>query len=318
MASTTAPRPRCQRSAVGSTLIDAAIDNTIAEHRGAQYRRRLLPRLAMCVATGLLVSCLAPRPSMVPPPQQLKIAGHKAGSWKKLRQQGDHVARRAEDDMSASEQEELKRKIAALQEKLSQGSVQPEDPELSPENVPLPPAFAGGYYDKDYRDENVNKLLEDAWQAVEADLPELTTVDERRMGFMVDKQYVFARGNTSAKNPIYKRKQEVLDNQIEQQGTYMREFNRVLKKAKTLESVKTIVDLYENGAEGYDKRLVKQDIETLKSRSRVSGIFFRDVLPAILDNPIKDAVAGLVITLASLAVFVALCFCFYPPVTEEA
>jgi len=335
LASTAAPRPRCQRpaagknSAVGSTLAEGAADSTIAEHRGAEYRRRLLPRLAMCVATGLLFSCLAPGPSMVPPPQktsaarlaathQPKITGREAGSWKRLRQQGDHVARGAGNDMPSSEQEELKRKITALQEKLSQGSLQQEEPEFDPENVPLPPAFAGGYYEKDYRDEEVNKILEDAWMAVEADLPELETVDERRMGFMVDKQYVFARGNTSAKNPIYKRKQEVLDNQIEQQGSYMREFNRVVRKARELESVKKIVDLFENGAEGYDKRLVKQDIETLKTRSRLSGIFFRDVLPTIMENPIKDAIAGLVITLLALATFVALCFCFYPPVTEES
>lgn len=283
----------------------------------------------MCVATGLLVSCLVPSPNLVPPPQQTaaarlaatnqlpKTAGGKAGRWKRLRQQGDHVARSAEDDMSAAEKEDLQRKIAELQEKLSQGSVQPEQEELNPENVPVPPAFAGGYYDKDYRDENVNKLLEDAWQAVQTDLPELQTVDERRMGFTVDKQYVFAKGNTSANNPIYKRKQEVLANQIEQQGSYMKEFSRAVKKAKELESVKKIVDLYENGAEGYDKRLVKQDIETLKSRSRTGGIFFRDVLPTVMQNPIKDAIAGLVLSVVSFAIVVALCFCFYPPVAPE-
>jgi len=336
VASANAPRPRWQRksdrsSAVGTAEADATADSAIAEHRGAQYRRRLLPRMAMCVATGLLVTSLAPGQSMVPPPQQTaamsrrlavtnqlpKIGGRTVGNGKRLRQQRDQIARGAGEAPSPEEQEELKKKIAALQAKLSSGSVQPEEPEFDPENVPVPPAFAGGYYDKDYRDENINQQLQDAWDQVQADLPELETVDERRMGFMVDKQYVFAKGNTSANNPIYKRKQEVLANQIEQQGSYMREFSRVVKKARELDSVKKIVDLFENGGPDYDRRLVKQDIETLKTRSRLGGIFFRDVLPTILENPIKDAIAGLVVSLFLFGFAVALCFCLYPPVTEE-
>mmetsp|Transcript_47430 Transcript_47430/g.91678 ORF Transcript_47430/g.91678 Transcript_47430/m.91678 type:complete len:342 (+) Transcript_47430:81-1106(+) len=336
VASAAAPRPRCQRPAAGKNsnvelaVADAMADGTIAEHRGAQYRRRLPLRLAMCVAIGLVLPCLAPSPSMVPPPQQTaavrlaathllsKTSGRKAGSWKRLRQQGDHVARGAGEDMSSSEQEDLKRKIAELQAKLTEGGAQPEEPEPIPEDAPLPPAFAAGYYDKDFRNEEVNKLLEDAWEEVQAALPELATVDDRRMGFMVDKQYVFSRGNTSAQNPIYKRKQEVLANQIEQQGSYMKEFNKAVKKARELKAVKTIADLYENGAEGYDRRIVRQDIETLKTRSRVGGIFFRDILPEIMQDPFKDAVGLLITVLVLLAVFGTLCFCLYPPVNPDA
>merc|ERR1712032_1199912 len=123
---------------------------------------------------------------------------------------------------------------------------------------------------------------------------------------------------TSAQNPIYKRKQEVLANQIEQQGSYMKEFNKAVKKARELKAVKTIVDLYENGAEGYDRRIVRQDIETLKTRSRVGGIFFRDILPEIMQDPFKDAVGLLITVLVLLAVFGTLCFCLYPPVNPDA
>merc|ERR1712217_428618 len=129
-----------------------------------------------------------------------------------------------------------------------------------------------------------------------------------------DKQYVFQAGDASRKNPIYKRKYEVLGMTLNQQEQYMRSFDRAVKKAKGLKSVEKIIDLRKNGGGGLDKKQVKAEIEKLKLDSRIAMLFFRDIIPGVLDNPITNAITGLLATAGLILMTLAFCFCFFPPI----
>jgi len=158
------------------------------------------------------------------------------------------------------------------------------------------------------------KLREVYELAMEELADELTAVEEARMGMVADKQYVFKRQDMPKAEAIYKRKYEVLGMTITQQEAYMKAFTRTVKVAKKSETVRELIELMNKGK---NNRQVDAEIRRLSSTSRVSGLFFRDILPQVKADPVQDAISGLAITLALIVMIVLLLCCLAPPVTME-
>mmetsp|Transcript_49314 Transcript_49314/g.142901 ORF Transcript_49314/g.142901 Transcript_49314/m.142901 type:complete len:245 (-) Transcript_49314:248-982(-) len=205
----------------------------------------------------------------------------------------------AEGAAASDEEERLRARVAALEEKLGERVAEPAPAEGAAAAATVAPVVA------------------EAFQAVLDELPELQVVDDARLGMMPDKQYVFSAGDASKGNPIYKRKYEVLGMTLRQQDTYMKVFRKAVKKAKDLESVTAVTELMKNGGGGLDKDSVKAEIEKLKKSSRLASLFFRDLLPEVLDNPIANSIAGIVASLGLVAVTVLICLCFFPPIPPD-
>mmetsp|Transcript_139633 Transcript_139633/g.389479 ORF Transcript_139633/g.389479 Transcript_139633/m.389479 type:complete len:314 (+) Transcript_139633:55-996(+) len=305
-----APVPiRSARSDSGRTA-PASVAACVPPHSGAApaglgransavvgHHRRLVARLALCLALGLFLPGWAP-PSTAPwvhgpsgaasPSPRLRGAGPLRAAPERGALEGS-----AGSEAGSSSEAELRARVAELEARLGERISQPA-------RAPVGEA-------------EVAPVVEQAFKAVMDDLPELQGVDDARLGVMPDNQYVFQQGDASRGNPIYKRKYEVLGMTLTQQETYMRSFNRAVRKAKTLESVQALIDLQRNGGQGLDKKQVKAEIEKLKQGSRLATLFFRDIVPEVLDNPLANAVTGLLATAGLVLLTLLFCFCFFPP-----
>eukprot|EP00415_Alexandrium_ostenfeldii_P004520 UN4520 len=134
---------------------------------------------------------------------------------------------------------------------------------------------------------------------------------------MPDKQYVFSAGNASRQNPIYRRKYEVLGMTLNQQENYMKTFTRAARRGKDLESVKAVIEMMKNGVDGLDKKQVKAETDKLMKGNRLASLFFRDVVPEILDDPVANTLAGLAASLGLIILTLLVCFCFLPPFPQD-
>uniref|UniRef100_A0A7S3TV74 Uncharacterized protein n=1 Tax=Strombidinopsis acuminata TaxID=141414 RepID=A0A7S3TV74_9SPIT len=163
----------------------------------------------------------------------------------------------------------------------------------------------------------VNPIIQKAYDEVIEALPQMETVDAARLGVIAEKQYVFSQGDASRKNPIYKRKYEVLGMTLNQQEAYMTAFKRAVKAAKASPAVEKMIKLLKEGGGGLDKKQVKTEVNKLTRDSRVARVFFRDIIPEVLEDPIKDSIGGIVATLGLLAATLCLCFAFFPPIPPD-
>lgn len=152
------------------------------------------------------------------------------------------------------------------------------------------------------------------WQEVKAALPQLGDVEDARMGFTAEKQYVFSQGNASRENPIYKRKMEVLGMTINQQTNYMKAFKRAVRAAKEVTAVQELAELVKDRKR--DKN-VAAEVEDIIAYDRSAQTFFSDILPEVLDNPIANTITGILSTLALVIMTLLFCVCFFPPVVPE-
>lgn len=155
--------------------------------------------------------------------------------------------------------------------------------------------------------------VEQLFQTVLAELPELQKVEDARLGMRPDKQYIFQQGDADRKNPIYKRKYEVLGMTLNQQETYMKSFNRAVKAAEKLDSVKKIIELTDTK----DKRILAE-VNDLKEKSPLAFVFFKDIVPEVLDDPLSSAIQGLIATAVLLLALLCFCLCILPPVPPSA
>lgn len=297
-----APRSRAQSASAG----DVAGSGATADLRGsdAAYRRRLAIRVAVCFALGSLLPGQGPplvAPWAVASPSTFRVTTA-------VRLRGAIVQVRAEPPEGpatgaekSDTEAELRARVAELELKLGEKAKQNSRQDAADSTPPRV----------------LNSVVDQAFKQVLADMPELEQCDDARLGVMPDKQYVFQQGNASRENPIYKRKYEVLGMTLNQQEAYMKSFNRCVRKAKSLDSVKSLIELQKRGGGGLDRKQVTQEVERLKQRSRLATLFFRDIVPEVLDDPIANSITGLIATAGIVLLTLLMCFCFFPPIPPQ-
>lgn len=298
-------RPRPTGAAVQPAAAPVAVGSA---HGAARYGRRLLPRIAVVLCVGLVLPGWPPRGELLPVAPEgptVFVPAASAISMHGARLRGaSQVPRKAEE--SEDDSEALRQKVAALQQKLAAQEAATQAAQAAAPPAAVPPAALP-----------VNPAVQAAYDAVLAALPELEKVDDARLGMVAEKQYVFQEGDASRDNPIYKRKYEVLGMTLNQQEAYMKAFKRCVKVAKESKEVEAMIKLVKEGGAGLDKREVKTEVDKLARDSRLARTFFRDVVPEVLEDPIKDAVGGLLATFGLIALSLCLCFIFFPPIPPD-
>lgn len=165
--------------------------------------------------------------------------------------------------------------------------------------------------------EEVNPIVQQAFDAAIASVPRLQKVDDARLGMTGENQYVFSQGNASRQNPIYRRKYEVLGMTMNMQENYMKAFTGAVKEAKASPDVKRMIELQSKGGQGLTKKEVRIEIDKLKKASRLATLFFKDVVPEVLDDPIANTITGLAASAVFVGATLLFCFCLLPPVPPQ-
>lgn len=256
------------------------------------YQRRLLPRIAVCLALGLMFPGrqLAAEPSFVGPPAAPgRLRG---GSGRGL------VPQAAEPEGGAESEAALRAKVEELERRLGA--------QTAGGQAPSPPQPAAA--------ESVNPSINAAWEAVLEELkPALLEVNDARLATMASDQFVIKPGE-ERKEAIYKRKYQVLGATINQQEMYMKSFKKVVRLAKNSEKTAKLIDMMKKGVDDLDRKKVRLEVAKLQKNSREATIFFRDVAPEVMEDPVADTISGLLATFGLLAVSFLLCLCLFPPI----
>jgi len=215
------------------------------------------------------------------------------------------VARRAEPSEQEAqataaqgdgdENAELRARVAELEQRLGQRvmEMEQEGPQVSP-------------------------VMRELYDAAIQDLPQLAECDEARVASMAKNTMVLDPGEDPSKRmSIYRRKYEVMGKALTQQEDYMRAFRRVVKAAKSSKVLEDIIELYKKGGRGLSKKQVRADMDLLMQESRLATLLFRDVVPEVLDNPIANAITGVIATIGIVILTLLFCFCFFPPIPPQ-
>ncbi|CAE8594623.1 unnamed protein product [Polarella glacialis] len=258
------------------------------------FRRGLAARLTV----GLVLGCLLPGRDFVGPPS---LRGRR----------GQELAASADESSEEASASEASSAEASSAEASLRARVAELERRLSERTAPAPEAQA-------VEDERPPSPVRLAFERVLEGIPELVDVDNARLGMTDDKAYIFSKGDASWKNPIYKRKYEVMGMALTQQETFFKALGRASKKAKESEAIKELIKFQKEGCEGMTKKEVKQEIAQIEQTSKLAGIVFRDLIPEVTKDPVMDAFFGLGTTFALIIATLLFCLCFFPPLPPEA
>eukprot|EP00931_Biecheleriopsis_adriatica_P005807 TRINITY_DN107293_c0_g1_i1.p1 TRINITY_DN107293_c0_g1~~TRINITY_DN107293_c0_g1_i1.p1 ORF type:complete len:281 (-),score=56.47 TRINITY_DN107293_c0_g1_i1:115-957(-) len=202
---------------------------------------------------------------------------HRVTSW-----------RAAEPDSEAA----LRERVANLEQRLAQ-KLDPSAASEGPSASPLADLLA---------------------QCIE-ELPEIAAIKEARLG-MTDSgtRNVFEMGDASKKNPIYRRKYEVMGMVMTQQEEFKKACRRAQKAAAKSPAMKELIELSKRGGNGMSRREVKAEMARLAAEDDTASIIFSNILPQVAEDPVSDVLGQLAAIIFILVAVILLGFCALPPV----
>jgi len=204
----------------------------------------------------------------------------------------------SQDEALAAENERLKAELAAMR-----GQAAPA-PAPVVAQAEVPDAADANADDKFKLRSTITKVLEDL-------RVEIKDIEDARLGFTESGNFMYAQDQDDpAKNVIFKRKSEVLQASLGQQEACMRAIGAAFRKGKELESVKSLVEM--------DQKEKKNPEYVELKRMYMEGnqwvdIVFKDVVPKVAEDPVKDTIFGLLATGILVGATLLACLCLFPP-----
>jgi len=281
----------------------------------------LVLRFAVCFLVGL---CLPAR-QLFPEEEQQAFVGAPATVG---RLRGSHPgppprqrAAEASGNPEGSEEEDaaaLRAKVAELEKRL--GEQEAREAAAPPPSSPTDLAVAAAREQARRRAQPVNPDLMAVWEVVKEDLTEnFEQVKSGQAVLMGGVQMKGANEDGSAPS-IYRRKYDLMGASLKGQEAYLKAIRGTVKVAKDLESVKKLKEMMRNGYGKLDRREMAKEIDKLSRSSSEANIFFTEIMPGILEDPVADTLNAIIATIALLVGLGLLLLCFFPPVpppTEE-
>lgn len=287
------------------------------------YLRRLILKVLVCLAVGLCLPGrhIVPEGGFVGPPRAV-------GRLLRGSSQHQHAAAASagggEGEAGKSEEEDaaaLRAKVMELEKKLGEQTAQQAAQAPPPQAAQAPPprdnaalAMAAQREAAKRRKRPVNPKLLAAWEAINEDFGEdFAKVKEGQLELMGGVQMKGANEDGTS-GGIYRRKYDLLGASLSGQEAYLKAIRRTVKLAKENKSVQKMVDMMKNGFDGMDRREVARETDKLSKSSPEANIFFNEIMPGVLEDPIADAVGLVLSTIAILVGIVLLFLCLFPPI----
>eukprot|EP00929_Paragymnodinium_shiwhaense_P058340 TRINITY_DN29202_c0_g1_i1.p1 TRINITY_DN29202_c0_g1~~TRINITY_DN29202_c0_g1_i1.p1 ORF type:complete len:300 (-),score=97.12 TRINITY_DN29202_c0_g1_i1:75-974(-) len=199
----------------------------------------------------------------------------------------------------AQENERLKAELAALR---GQQAPAPQPPAAAaPEPAVQAPA--------DDSDDKF-KLRSSIMVVLEEMQTEIKGIEDARLGFTEDGNFLYAEDPKKGNNVIFKRKSEVLQASLTQQENYQSSISAATKKGKQLESMKKLCELEAEFKKNSEYKELKQ---MYMEGNQWVDIVYKDVVPSVALDPVKDTLLGLLATGALVFATLLVCLCLFPP-----
>lgn len=213
-----------------------------------------------------------------------------------------NAAAAAADDQSSSDEDALRARVAALELKLKlTDRVQQKDLQVEVEK----------------EEELAQSPLQLLIDKIIVEVPQIQEVENARLGMDEDNMFILNAGNSSKRNPIYKRKYEVMGMVLTQQESFMKAKKRALRSAKDSVSFKELLELESNGGQGMTRKQVKAQLDRIAKSDPINDIVVKTLLPSLKENPLMDGLATIGVTVVIIVIIGALLLCIAGPVATE-